>query len=665
MSWSGHGRGVQGRSGNGMAHVQLHPAYRPDIDGLRAVAVVSVVTFHAFPGAMSGGFTGVDVFFVISGYLISSIILKNLDKGIFSFADFYARRVRRIFPALILVLAASYAFGWFALLPEEYRQFGRHVAAGAGFASNFQLWREAGYFDVEADTKPLLHLWSLGIEEQFYIVWPLLLWLAHKSQWRLLLMTGAGAISFYVCVATTRTDAVAAFFLPHTRFWELLCGSLLAWVTLYRERAVSAVGGHGSAAAGAVSLGGFLLLAFGFFRISRDSSFPGPWAIVPVLGAVLVIAAGPGALLNRAVLSRRAAVWFGLISYPLYLWHWPLLSFARIAGNGTPGVAVRIACVGASVALAWLTCRFVERPVRLGGQGGKSGAAVPAAPALAVPVLAVLMAAAGGVGYATCANDGFGFRQDAMIKGHDVYSYYKYIAEHHYVCTPPELAGEAPRWEGFTRCMQSKAAPDVDIALVGDSHAEHLFPGIAAALPERNVAYYIKSAPAFAGQPEFQNIFSHVIAARSIRHVILTMFWGPILAQVPEGSSLDREVSRVIDALTDAGKTVYLTDDVPYFPFTASECKRYRWLAWKNPNCEISAGAGMQMYGQYISALRKAVEGRPGTRLLETARYVCGSGVCSMVKGNDILYRDAHHLSLAGSLLIGRKIVEDNPGIFD
>src|SRR3954470_7116910 len=157
--------------------------YRPDVDGLRAVAVVSVVLFHAFPAAAPGGFAGVDLFFVISGFLISGIILSDLGKGSFTIADFYRRRVRRIFPALILVLAACLAIGWRVLLPDEFRQLGKHIAAGAGFVSNLALWRESGYFDKAAETKPLLHLWSLGIEEQFYLFWPPLLVLAWKRKW--------------------------------------------------------------------------------------------------------------------------------------------------------------------------------------------------------------------------------------------------------------------------------------------------------------------------------------------------------------------------------------------------------------------------------------------------------------------------------------------------
>ncbi|MEG0759408.1 MAG: acyltransferase, partial [Raoultibacter sp.] len=187
-----------------------HPKYRPDIDGLRAVAVLSVVVFHAFPDFIQGGFIGVDVFFVISGFLISTIIFENLEKDTFSFSEFYARRIKRIFPALLFVIVASYVFGWFTLFAEEYKQLGKHIAAGAGFISNFVLWNESGYFDISAEYKPLLHLWSLGIEEQFYIIWPFVLWLAWKKKFNLLTISITFLVlSFLLNIKGIERDSVA------------------------------------------------------------------------------------------------------------------------------------------------------------------------------------------------------------------------------------------------------------------------------------------------------------------------------------------------------------------------------------------------------------------------------------------------------------------------
>ena len=212
-----------------------HPQYRHDIDGLRAIAVLSVVAFHAFPVWVKGGYIGVDVFFVISGFLISTIIFENLEKGTFSFGEFYARRIKRIFPALTLVLVASLIIGWLVLLPDELNQLGKHVVAGAGFVSNLVLWSEAGYFDNSADTKPLLHLWSLGVEEQFYIIWPLLLWLASRQHFSLsTLVILIALFSFTFNINAVSQDPVATFYSPLTRFWELLCGTLLAWYSLHK-----------------------------------------------------------------------------------------------------------------------------------------------------------------------------------------------------------------------------------------------------------------------------------------------------------------------------------------------------------------------------------------------------------------------------------------------
>lgn len=195
--------------------------YRSDIDGLRAVAVLAVVSFHAFPGVLVGGFVGVDIFFVISGYLISSIILGQLEQRRFSLADFYLRRVKRIFPALLLVLAACYAIGWSTLFQSEFKLLNKHILGGAGFISNVVSWTETGYFDVAAEKKPLLHLWSLGIEEQFYLIWPAMLLLAWH--WRRSLfptMVGVALLSFAASIVTGHSDLAAAFFLPQNRFWE-------------------------------------------------------------------------------------------------------------------------------------------------------------------------------------------------------------------------------------------------------------------------------------------------------------------------------------------------------------------------------------------------------------------------------------------------------------
>lgn len=369
-----------------MSQLPYHkPSYRAEIDGLRAFAVLSVVVFHAFPSWLEGGYIGVDVFFVISGFLISSHIFQSLSAGQFSFIDFFGRRVRRIFPALILVSASCVSFGWVSLLPHEFAQLGKHVASGAVFITNFVLVDEIGYFDTAATSKPMLHLWSLAVEEQFYIVWPLLLWLAWKRNVSLLTITfSVAAFSFCLNLTFVKSHPTEVFYWPFSRFWELLSGSALAWFLLNKATTLSKLklsfdafifriiqmkGGdtNVSMTANLMALFGMLLLVYGATRIDESLAYPSTWALIPVFGTTLVIFGGSQAWLNRVVLMNPIAIWFGLISYPLYLWHWPILSFLQIIEGDLPHRDVRLGAIFVSVLLAWMTYYFIERTIRNGG----------------------------------------------------------------------------------------------------------------------------------------------------------------------------------------------------------------------------------------------------------------------------------------------------------
>ncbi|WP_181883205.1 acyltransferase [Pseudomonas fluorescens] len=307
-----------------------HLSYRPDIDGLRAFAIISVVLYHAFPAYMRGGFIGVDIFFVISGYLISSIIFKGLEAGNFSFLDFYKRRVNRIFPALIIVLLVCYAVGWFALMAAEFKFLGKHVLGGIGFIQNLVLYKESGYFDTSSELKILLHLWSLGVEEQFYILFPLAAWVLWRRRVLVLpLLIGMAAISFGAGLYKLSVNPSAAFYMPQYRFWEILSGSLLAYFSVFGKSVPGAA--KGSLRAGnLLSVLGLVFLFASVVLIDKYKAFPGFWALIPVSGAVMMILAGPQAWLNSRLLASKPLVWIGLISYPLYLWHWPVITFIRI-----------------------------------------------------------------------------------------------------------------------------------------------------------------------------------------------------------------------------------------------------------------------------------------------------------------------------------------------
>lgn len=341
--------------------------YRPDVDGLRAVAVLMVVAFHAYPDLVPGGFAGVDVFFVISGFLITRLMLNAQDEGSFRLAAFYGNRVRRLFPALLVTLAATLVLGWQLLLPEEFRSLGRHTLASAGFVANLQLMQETGYFDTAAELKPLQHLWSLGIEEQFYLAWPLLLLLARRR----LPAVAAGLMlaSFAAAVVEVRLHPGAAYFSPLTRAFALLAGTLLAMA--HARTAVAPAGRRrfnvaapSPLAAAGMSAAGIALVLLSAFMVKPYYPYPGAWTLAPVLGAVLAIAAGKEALPNRLLLSWRGIVFIGLISYPLYLWHWPLLSYLQIVELRNPAPAMKNVVLVIALVLAALTHVLVERPLR-------------------------------------------------------------------------------------------------------------------------------------------------------------------------------------------------------------------------------------------------------------------------------------------------------------
>ena len=377
----------------------LHPSYRPDIDGLRAIAVLLVVVHHAFPKLLPGGFIGVDLFFVISGFLITTIIFQNLERGSFSFLDFYTRRIKRIFPALALVLLACLVYGWFTLLPADYKLLGKHTVAGAAFVSNFAFWNESGYFNGDSKLKPLLHLWSLGIEEQYYIVWPLIAWFAWKKQVNLLKVCLVLLIaSLLANIVTVKYNAVAAFFSPATRFWELLVGSVLAYVALHRR--ASQPSEKQNVRNNQAAWGGLLLLLIGMVFIKPERRFPGFWALLPTLAAYLIIYAGPQAWFNRKVLSNKLLVWFGLISFPLYLWHWPLLVFADRNSVEPVSRELLITVIVISIALAWMTYRLIERPIRFGKLKG-NGIAI---------WLVLIMVTTAYMGFNIYQRDGLSFR---------------------------------------------------------------------------------------------------------------------------------------------------------------------------------------------------------------------------------------------------------------
>ncbi|HUQ98883.1 MAG TPA: acyltransferase family protein [Gemmatimonadaceae bacterium] len=348
------------------------PGYRADIDGLRAIAVLAVVGFHSGIRALAGGFAGVDVFFVISGYLITGIILRQLEAGRFSFAEFYARRINRILPSLIAVLAAVLVAGWVVLFPGEYQSLGKHIAGGATFTSNFILWSETNYFD--SAEKPLLHLWSLGVEEQFYLVWPLMVWIAWKRRPALATMVVALlVVSFALNIGTFRSgQGIGAFYSPFTRFWEIMTGAFLAELEARRRSQARELASGNAAIRNGLSTAGVFFLAISLVATSQEVWWVVWREVLPVAGAAALIAGGRNTFFSRRVLSARALVLVGLISYPLYLWHWPLMVFGKLVNGGPLSSRGMLVVVSTAFVLAIATYRIVEIPIRFGAHKRRS-----------------------------------------------------------------------------------------------------------------------------------------------------------------------------------------------------------------------------------------------------------------------------------------------------
>jgi peptidoglycan/LPS O-acetylase OafA/YrhL len=628
--------------------------YRPDIDGLRALAVLSVVAFHASPRELRGGFTGVDVFFVISGFLITGIILEDLRRGRFSFRRFYARRFRRIFPALIVVLAACLVYGAFALAPDEFRELGKQAAAGAGFCSNILQWMQAGYFDQRATLKPLLHLWSLGVEEQFYIAWPVLLVLAYRRPRILPAICGLLLVaSFALNLIETHTHPSAAFYLPLPRFWELLVGAVL----VYRQHRIRAAGTASAPDRRAdwLAILGLAAIGAGFFFINSERSFPGTWVLLPVLGTALSLSA-PGAWVNRRILAARPLVFIGLISYPLYLWHWVALTFLRIANYGVePALGWRAAAVAVSALLAWLTYRWVEMPIRFSGRRDS----LPRA-------LIGTMTVCGLAGLLVYFTQGFAFRYPLEVRplASFRYDHERDFYEQSYRGSECLLSAQESFADLSNVCVDA-TGPKQLVALWGDSHAASLYPGLREAqrLGDFRIAQFTSSAcPPILGLANSRRskcaAFNDAVLAR-LRTldpdvVILEAHWA-LYSGANGWPAFDAEpLHRTIQKLEEIGiRRIVVMGSLPtwkiYQPRVAFE-------VWRQSHVLESRTAQFLDPEPFVAdrVAREAAEGTRAT-FISPLDLLCSEGQCliSTVPHAAVpVAWDNDHLSVAGSTFL-------------
>jgi len=607
-------------------------AYRPDIDGLRAVSILLVVGYHA--QGVPGGFVGVDVFFVISGFLISRIILDELKAGTFSPLGFYARRVRRIFPALIVVLAVTYVIGWFVLLPDGFSLLGKSIAAGVGFVSNLFQLSQAGYFAPDSAENPLLHLWSLGIEEQFYIFWPPVLWLLSGPRRRWLWIAAIAVASFGAGLLIFFGYKEWSFYSPISRAWELLAGGMVAnyWVDHpEREHRGFAQRDNLFAAVGFAAIFGAAL------ALNTDSRFPGISALAPVLGAVLLIVS-PKSAVNRLLLSNRPMVGIGLISYPLYLWHWPLLSYLGIVRHGDPTLIETWIAVIVAFILSWLTYRFVEIPLRRRPN--------------VVPRLSFGLIAIGVVGIATAAAAGFGFRFPQEIRDIAMFP-------------PQSNAGlldqcflENPGAQFNSSCIEPGDNPL--LLLWGDSTAAALLPGLRKAqqsVPFRLARFAAQGcAPLLAGGSNSRCDAANDIAFGLIESshpeiVLLHGMWDGYHDLDKLAETIMRLQALKIPRIVILGPVPVWKRTLPHSVVTA-----YR-LTHGIPDRIASGVSGPQGDARMEAFARAA-----GVEYISAWHALCSAEGCLTRTGeaaNDLITSDIVHLTDAGSVFLIEAIAKN------
>ena len=616
--------------------------YRAEIDGLRALAVVPVIFFHAGFESFNGGYVGVDVFLVISGYLITSLIIREKEDGSFTLLGFYERRARRILPALFFVVLVCVPFAWFLMFPSQFIDFARSVAAVSVFGSNILFWQESGYFAAAVEQKPLLHTWSLAVEEQFYILFPvfmIMLWGLGK-RWVVTAIVTVSMIGLALSEWGWRNAPIPNFYLMPPRIWELGIGALAAFHLYKRTQAPrGAIADIGAAV-------GLLLIGFSVFAFDRTTPFPSLYALMPAGGAVLVILFASSTTLVGRFLSARILVGIGLISYSAYLWHQPLFAFARIRSLTAPEDLLLGALIFVTFLLAYLSWRFVERPFRNRQ--------------LITRRRIFEMAIAGSILLFVIGTIGTFFSPRVKAE------------------VAAALLAQSDNNPRFGECRDQLPAEactygdDVDPTIVvwGDSHADQLMPlfdGIGKHTGRAFLEYAFPSCPPLIGvtsirQPsarcEEKNrlALDAVLSDGGIELVVLHAYWQLYVdeeaaATVDAAATIGDAFDRTIGRLVDGGKSVLIIKGIPTMPVDPPEfyAKVYR-AGGVVELVELPLEEHREATERFDAIVQGIVASSPSVFAFDPADRLCGSsGVCRTVEDDVILYRDDNHLSVTGS----------------
>jgi peptidoglycan/LPS O-acetylase OafA/YrhL len=632
----------------------LRIAYRSDIDGLRALAILAVVGFHAFPDVFPGGFIGVDVFFVISGYLITSILSQEIQESRWSLASFYARRILRIFPALILVMFACLIMGWHTLLGLEYKQLGKHLGLGAAFLSNIGLWWEVGYFDKASEAKPLLHLWSLAIEEQFYIVWPLLLWLILRSRRDAARSVAALAVvSLMLSIWWVWNDQTQAFYSPASRAWELLAGAWLASQPQRLQSMRTVVRGMA-----VIALFGAIVL------LTAKVPFPGAVALLPVLATVLLIGVPETSDWTGRLLGHPWMVAIGKVSYPWYLWHWPLLSFAYIIGSGQVSVGLRLVLVLASLLLAVLTYRLWELPMRR----------MPRR--VLISMLVVAMAIIGLLGKNIYDRDGLDRIRHKNLIQLDKASSQDFLDFEKQGLITEEKCEKPFKFPERDVCLQAHADKPVSAVVLGDSHAVHAFWGLAKAFDAQGLNLAVRGKGACVpvmtanlseGASECERHMTATvrdIAADAEVRAVAMVFRGRFLnaqSSSQERQDFESKLDATLALLQSAGKQVYYFLPVVEPGFDPRLCIGTLPLGRKPPySCVIDKTVDDAKSEAVRSSAARVLARWPQIRVVDPNTMWCRDGHCPILQDGHSIFKDQNHLSHFGSMRLSKSLYVAN-----
>jgi peptidoglycan/LPS O-acetylase OafA/YrhL len=642
--------------------VQAGSGYRPEVDGLRAVAILPVVFFHYGVPGFRGGFVGVDVFFVISGYLIASLIQDEIDRGAFSLAHFYARRVRRIFPALFAMLAIVSVAAFIFFFPVDLVRYAQSLFATALFGANFEFWREAGYFDAFADQKPLLHLWSIAVEEQFYLLFPALLLALRRTppRWRMGVIAGVLVASLALSVWGVAAAKIATFYLLPARAWELMLGALLALGALPRPKT--------RFAAELLAALGLILIFAAVFLFTPQTPFPGPAALLPCIGAALVIhAAQPGRNFAGELLASRPFVFVGLISYSLYLWHWPVLVFATYIDFREPSGISSVVLIALSFVLAMVSWRYVEQPFRSARFRMRLRTAFGAA--------ACAMALTAGSATVTASTDGLPERlrpglQRILAEQDD----HEPRIENCFFRTAQDV-----RDHRLCRIGAKDAQPS--FLLWGDSHADAILPAVSKAAARAGRTGIFAGGEAcppllgvttpMPGCRAFNDAVAALARDPNITEVILEARWakyaeGSTYGQEPNGhiTLLDdssrtrsesdnhavflRGLTRTLGELANLHKNVIIVASIPEIGWPVPAVLARHALAEDSQS--VAPRLEDYLYRQsFVLEAFGQVQEKFGATILYPHLSLCATGTCEVERKGIPLYRDEHHLSVFGA----------------